>query len=185
MRGRQGQGTGGPLVTALSSQRPHEKGIRMTTTEYRVTGMTCGHCESSVRSAVSDIDGVKQVEVSAATGKLVITSDAPRPIPRYWLRSSRPDTPQCGLVDQTRRGRDSARTHRRKLPTNSLRLFRHSVPLPAFRRGDSVTTFHQVPMRALPLACQAFIPPRSSTTSVYPSAVRSAAAFALIGPVRQ
>lgn len=77
MRGRQGQGTGGPLVTALSSQRPHEKGIRMTTTEYRVTGMTCGHCESSVRSAVSDIDGVKQVEVSAATGKLVITSDAP------------------------------------------------------------------------------------------------------------
>lgn len=47
----------------------------MTTTEYRVTGMTCGHCESSVRNAVSHLDGVKQVEVSAARGTLVVTSD--------------------------------------------------------------------------------------------------------------
>ncbi|BBY99850.1 MULTISPECIES: heavy-metal-associated domain-containing protein [Mycolicibacterium] len=49
----------------------------MTTTEYRVTGMTCGHCESSVRDAVRDLDGVKRAEVSAATGKLVVTSDEP------------------------------------------------------------------------------------------------------------
>lgn len=49
----------------------------MTTTEYQVTGMTCGHCESAVREEVSKIAGVSQVDVSAATGKLVITSAKP------------------------------------------------------------------------------------------------------------
>ena len=28
-----------------------------TTTEYQVTGMTCGHCEMSVREEVSEIPG--------------------------------------------------------------------------------------------------------------------------------
>jgi copper chaperone CopZ len=46
-------------------------------TEYKVTGMTCGHCEAAVRSEVSEIAGVEQVEVSAKTGSLVITSSAP------------------------------------------------------------------------------------------------------------
>ena len=49
----------------------------MTTTQYQVTGMTCGHCESAVREEVSKIAGVSQVDVSAATGKLVITSANP------------------------------------------------------------------------------------------------------------
>lgn len=48
-----------------------------TTTEYRVTGMSCGHCESAVRAEVSEIAGVTGVEVSAATGLLSVTSDAP------------------------------------------------------------------------------------------------------------
>ncbi|KWX20534.1 heavy metal transporter [Mycolicibacterium wolinskyi] len=49
----------------------------MTTTGFKVTGMTCGHCEMAVRSEVSKIAGVEQVDVSAATGVLVVTSDAP------------------------------------------------------------------------------------------------------------
>ncbi|GAB2528405.1 heavy-metal-associated domain-containing protein [Paramicrobacterium agarici] len=47
----------------------------MAQSEYQVTGMTCGHCEMAVREEVSQIPGVDGVEVSAATGKLVITSD--------------------------------------------------------------------------------------------------------------
>lgn len=47
----------------------------MNTTAYAVTGMTCGHCEGSVRSEVSKLDGVTGVEVSAASGSLVIISD--------------------------------------------------------------------------------------------------------------
>lgn len=46
----------------------------MSTTEYEVTGMTCGHCEMSVREEVEQIAGVENIDVSAATGKLVVTS---------------------------------------------------------------------------------------------------------------
>ncbi|MCI1017201.1 heavy-metal-associated domain-containing protein [Microbacterium sp. C5A9] len=49
----------------------------MTTTTYAVTGMTCGHCEGSVRSEVSKLPHVTDLAVSAASGTLVITSDAP------------------------------------------------------------------------------------------------------------
>ncbi|HTN55395.1 MAG TPA: heavy-metal-associated domain-containing protein [Microbacterium sp.] len=46
----------------------------MTTTEFQVTGMTCGHCEMSVREEVEKIAGVDGIDVSAQTGKLVVTS---------------------------------------------------------------------------------------------------------------
>ena len=46
----------------------------MTTTEYQVTGMTCGHCEISVRREVGQIAGVEDVQVSAATGRLVVSA---------------------------------------------------------------------------------------------------------------
>lgn len=46
----------------------------MITTEYRVTGMTCGHCELSVREEVEQIDGVEEIAVSAADGSLRVTS---------------------------------------------------------------------------------------------------------------
>jgi copper chaperone len=45
-----------------------------TTNEYLVTGMSCGHCESAVRGEVSKLSGVEQIDVSAATGRLVISS---------------------------------------------------------------------------------------------------------------
>ncbi|WP_091230152.1 heavy-metal-associated domain-containing protein [Microbacterium sp. 3J1] len=48
----------------------------MNTTAYAVTGMTCGHCEGSVRSEVEKIDGVTGIDVSATTGSLIVTSDA-------------------------------------------------------------------------------------------------------------
>ncbi|WP_347125467.1 heavy-metal-associated domain-containing protein [Microbacterium sp. SY138] len=46
----------------------------MATSEYQVTGMTCGHCEMSIREEVSQIPGVDEIEVSAQTGKLVVSS---------------------------------------------------------------------------------------------------------------
>ena len=48
-----------------------------TVNEYQVTGMTCGHCESAVRGEVTKLDGVEHVEVSAASGRLVISSARP------------------------------------------------------------------------------------------------------------
>ncbi len=44
---------------------------------YRITGMTCGHCENAVREEVKEISGVHSVEVSHETGILTITSEAP------------------------------------------------------------------------------------------------------------
>ncbi len=49
----------------------------MTTTEYRVTGMSCAHCEASIREEVGKIAGVQHIEVSAGDGRLVITADTP------------------------------------------------------------------------------------------------------------
>lgn len=42
-----------------------------------VTGMTCGHCVSSVRDEVGGIPGVTGVDVDLATGRVTIESDAP------------------------------------------------------------------------------------------------------------
>lgn len=46
----------------------------MTTTEYSVTGMTCDNCEKHVREEVEQIKGVTAIEVSAASGRLTVTT---------------------------------------------------------------------------------------------------------------
>jgi copper chaperone len=49
----------------------------MNSITYKVTGMTCGHCVSSVTSEVSKINGVSDVKVDLASGDVVVTSSAP------------------------------------------------------------------------------------------------------------
>lgn len=49
----------------------------MATTEFQVKGMTCSHCEHAVSTEVGQIAGVQNVEASAPTGRLVVTSSAP------------------------------------------------------------------------------------------------------------
>ena len=54
----------------------------MTTTTYKVTGMTCEHCASSVTSEVSALDGVSGVEVQLApngVSTVTVTSAAVLP----------------------------------------------------------------------------------------------------------
>lgn len=48
----------------------------MTTTEFQVAGMTCGHCELSVREEVERVAGVEGIDVSAQTGRLIVSSPA-------------------------------------------------------------------------------------------------------------
>ena len=48
--------------------------MNTNTSEYQVTGMTCGHCEMSVREEIAQIAGVQEIQVSAQTGKLVVNS---------------------------------------------------------------------------------------------------------------
>lgn len=49
----------------------------VNTREYTVSGMTCGHCEQSVREEVGAVAGVQDVEVSVARGTLTVTVGAP------------------------------------------------------------------------------------------------------------
>lgn len=49
----------------------------MATADYQVTGMSCGHCENALRAEVALIPGVTGIEVSATTGRLTVTADAP------------------------------------------------------------------------------------------------------------
>ena len=47
--------------------------------EYKVAGMTCGHCVSSVTKAIQQIPGVQGVEVDLATEGVSIRSEQPLP----------------------------------------------------------------------------------------------------------
>ncbi len=45
----------------------------MNITEFQVTGMTCGHCEMSIREEVLEVPGVESVDVSHQSGRLIVT----------------------------------------------------------------------------------------------------------------
>lgn len=42
---------------------------------FRVTGMTCGHCVTSVTNELSALNGVHNVEVNLESGEVRVTSD--------------------------------------------------------------------------------------------------------------
>lgn len=46
----------------------------MATSNYTVTGMTCGNCEHHVREEVAAVQGVTGVDVSHRTGALAVTT---------------------------------------------------------------------------------------------------------------
>ncbi|MET9817267.1 MULTISPECIES: heavy-metal-associated domain-containing protein [unclassified Streptomyces] len=47
------------------------------TTVYKVSGMTCGHCEGAVSQEISALDGVTAVTAVAKTGEVTVSSAAP------------------------------------------------------------------------------------------------------------
>ncbi|MFC5906255.1 heavy-metal-associated domain-containing protein [Streptacidiphilus monticola] len=55
-------------------------------TAYRVSGMTCGHCEQAVTAEVSALEGVTAVRADAATGTVLVT--ATREIDEAALRAA-------------------------------------------------------------------------------------------------
>jgi len=49
----------------------------MTTTSYRVGGMTCEHCVHAVTKELRPLDGVSAVDVDLTSGNVTVTSDEP------------------------------------------------------------------------------------------------------------
>ncbi|HYN93667.1 MAG TPA: cation transporter [Pilimelia sp.] len=52
------------------------------TNTYSVTGMTCGHCVQAVTGELTQLPGVREVQVDLSTGAVAVTSDGPLPIER-------------------------------------------------------------------------------------------------------
>ena len=44
-------------------------------TQVTVSGMTCQHCVMSVTEEITEIDGVRDVEVELQTGAVTVTAD--------------------------------------------------------------------------------------------------------------
>ena len=42
---------------------------------YTVSGMTCAHCVASVTEELTELSGVRNVDVELATGAVTVTSD--------------------------------------------------------------------------------------------------------------
>lgn len=49
----------------------------MAESVFTVSGMTCGHCVSSVTEEISQIDGVQNVAVELDAGLVTVTSNQP------------------------------------------------------------------------------------------------------------
>ncbi|GAA2396052.1 cation transporter [Streptomyces coeruleofuscus] len=47
------------------------------TTVYKVSGMSCGHCEGAVSGEISEISGVSSVTAVAKTGEVTVVSATP------------------------------------------------------------------------------------------------------------
>ncbi|WP_037678489.1 heavy-metal-associated domain-containing protein [Streptomyces griseus] len=47
------------------------------TTVYKVSGMSCGHCEGAVSGEISELPGVSSVKAVASSGEVTVVSAAP------------------------------------------------------------------------------------------------------------
>ena len=47
------------------------------TAVYKVSGMSCGHCEGAVSGELSELTGVTSVKAVASTGEVTVVSAAP------------------------------------------------------------------------------------------------------------
>ncbi|MEU3096652.1 heavy-metal-associated domain-containing protein [Streptomyces sp. NPDC006967] len=47
------------------------------TTVYKVSGMSCGHCEGAVSGEISALPGVSSVAAVASSGEVTVVSAAP------------------------------------------------------------------------------------------------------------
>jgi copper chaperone len=69
-------------------QREQPSGLAATA-EYRVAGMTCGHCASSITETLSALDGVRDVQIALVPGGIsTVTLAASFPLDEDAVRSA-------------------------------------------------------------------------------------------------
>jgi copper ion binding protein len=58
----------------MMSNTPH---TFVSSTIFRVTGMTCEHCRRAVEQEIGLVPGVKRVDVDLSTGSVTVHADRP------------------------------------------------------------------------------------------------------------
>jgi copper chaperone CopZ len=72
----------------------------MTSSTYRVTGMTCGHCVRAVSNEFTTIDGVAEVAVDLdASGASAVTVTSAQPLRLEQVRAALDAAGGYRLVD--------------------------------------------------------------------------------------
>lgn len=59
-------------MAAVRARAQEKKVGKVTVVVYKVDGMTCGHCVSTVKAAVGSLPAVRAVEVDLATGTVTV-----------------------------------------------------------------------------------------------------------------
>jgi copper chaperone CopZ len=76
------------LVLSTGAQSiAQTKDGHVTTCTLKVTGMTCGGCESAVKLAAKRVDGVKTVNASAKSGTAVVAYDGSKTSPEVIAKA--------------------------------------------------------------------------------------------------
>lgn len=70
------------LVLSMGGQSIAQAKGQVATCTLKVTGMTCGGCESAVKLAAKRVDGVKTVTASAKSGTAEVVYDASKTSPK-------------------------------------------------------------------------------------------------------
>lgn len=72
----------------------------MTTSNYQVTGMTCGHCVNAVSGELKGLDGVEDVTVDLnAQGASTVTVTSAAPVPREQVAAALDEAGDYHLLD--------------------------------------------------------------------------------------
>lgn len=62
-------------VSFIKSRKHHPINFSTMTKEYTIKGMNCAHCQAAVTKSISEVKGVKQVDVNLATGKATVEGE--------------------------------------------------------------------------------------------------------------
>lgn len=66
----------GSLVDLVSPICLDEENDMSVSAVYKVSGMSCGHCEGAVSGEISELPGVSSVKAVASTGEVTVISEA-------------------------------------------------------------------------------------------------------------
>jgi copper chaperone len=93
-------------MVSLAFINPIDKGIEMSEINLSVSGMTCSSCVKHVTNALKPLDGVEDVSVDLATGKVKVTraTDKSDDLIAALIEDGYPSQLDSGGVSQAKQG---------------------------------------------------------------------------------